>query len=219
MSVHIPQCECGGQRTTSGVGSPLPQYGSWDWPQVVRLDPRYLLLMSHLAGPKSDFKSEFFLRRYLRFLFFPPAVHCVSSLAIIYGVFSASNLITPSVVAIVGPQISMFVSGLFYRWVVPFALWLFNLEHFSLSGKSSGEWSFVGGGGTRCSAPCSGTLDFPLIRSVRQVGSVSETVSHCSPDQTDPDLAILPAGSAFRVWYYRVPPYLVDSSCCLTVSN
>ncbi|XP_038942366.1 UNC93-like protein MFSD11 isoform X4 [Rattus norvegicus] len=37
-----------------------------------------------------------------------------TSLAIIYGVFSASNLITPSVVAIVGPQISMFVSGLFY---------------------------------------------------------------------------------------------------------
>ncbi|GAB1297107.1 UNC93-like protein MFSD11 [Apodemus speciosus] len=38
----------------------------------------------------------------------------VAILAIIYGVFSASNLITPSVVAIVGPQISMFVSGLFY---------------------------------------------------------------------------------------------------------
>lgn len=48
------------------------------------------------------------------FILFPPL--CVlSSLAIIYGVFSASNLITPSVVAIVGPQISMFVSGLFYR--------------------------------------------------------------------------------------------------------
>jgi hypothetical protein len=46
-------------------------------------------------------------------LFFPFCV--LSSLAIIYGVFSASNLITPSVVAIVGPQISMFVSGLFYR--------------------------------------------------------------------------------------------------------
>lgn len=146
MSVHIPQCECGGQRTTSGVGSPLPQYGFWDWTQVIRLDPRYLLLMSHLAGPKSDFKSEFF-KTLLKVFVLSPAVHCVSSLAIIYGVFSASNLITPSVVAIVGPQISMFVSGLFYRWVVLFALWLFNLEHFSLSGKSSGEWSFVGGGG------------------------------------------------------------------------
>ncbi|KAB1265549.1 UNC93-like protein MFSD11 [Camelus dromedarius] len=37
-----------------------------------------------------------------------------TSMAIIYGVFSASNLITPSVVAIVGPQLSMFASGLFY---------------------------------------------------------------------------------------------------------
>uniref|UniRef100_A0A8C8TNI8 UNC93-like protein MFSD11 n=1 Tax=Peromyscus maniculatus bairdii TaxID=230844 RepID=A0A8C8TNI8_PERMB len=41
-----------------------------------------------------------------------------TSLAIIYGVFSASNLITPSVVAIVGPQISMFVSGLFYSMYI-----------------------------------------------------------------------------------------------------
>lgn len=145
MSVHIPPCEHGGKRTTSGVGSPLPQYGFWDQTQVVRLDPRDLFLRSL----KSNFKSEF-LRRYLRFLFFSPPVHCVSSLAIIYGVFSASNLITPSVVAIVGPQISMFVSGLFYRWVVPFALWLFNLEHVSPSGKSSGEWSFRGFGALLC---------------------------------------------------------------------
>uniref|UniRef100_A0A8C6S1F6 UNC93-like protein MFSD11 n=1 Tax=Nannospalax galili TaxID=1026970 RepID=A0A8C6S1F6_NANGA len=41
-----------------------------------------------------------------------------TSMAIIYGVFSASNLITPSVVAIVGPQISMFVSGLFYSMYI-----------------------------------------------------------------------------------------------------
>ncbi|XP_060242309.1 UNC93-like protein MFSD11 isoform X2 [Meriones unguiculatus] len=41
-----------------------------------------------------------------------------TSLAIIYGVFSASNLITPSVVAIVGPQLSMFVSGLFYSMYI-----------------------------------------------------------------------------------------------------
>ncbi|ERE67793.1 UNC93-like protein MFSD11-like protein [Cricetulus griseus] len=41
-----------------------------------------------------------------------------TSLAIIYGVFSASNLITPSVVAIIGPQISMFVSGLFYSMYI-----------------------------------------------------------------------------------------------------
>ncbi|KAF3817214.1 hypothetical protein GH733_011614 [Mirounga leonina] len=48
-----------------------------------------------------------------RVLFFPFMCY-VYSMAIIYGVFSASNLITPSVVAIIGPQLSMFASGLFY---------------------------------------------------------------------------------------------------------
>ncbi|XP_013886818.1 UNC93-like protein MFSD11 [Austrofundulus limnaeus] len=37
-----------------------------------------------------------------------------TSMAIIYGVFSASNLMAPSVVTVIGPQISMFVSGLIY---------------------------------------------------------------------------------------------------------
>ncbi|NXG62192.1 MFS11 protein, partial [Hemiprocne comata] len=37
-----------------------------------------------------------------------------TSMSIIYGVFSASNLVSPSVVAIVGPQLSMVVSGVFY---------------------------------------------------------------------------------------------------------
>ncbi|XP_009994860.1 PREDICTED: UNC93-like protein MFSD11 isoform X2 [Chaetura pelagica] len=37
-----------------------------------------------------------------------------TSMSIIYGVFSASNLVSPSVVAIVGPQLSMVVSGIFY---------------------------------------------------------------------------------------------------------
>ncbi|XP_048847763.1 UNC93-like protein MFSD11 isoform X2 [Brienomyrus brachyistius] len=37
-----------------------------------------------------------------------------TSMAIIYGVFSASNLMAPSVVAVIGPQLSMFVSGLLY---------------------------------------------------------------------------------------------------------
>ncbi|KFQ61797.1 UNC93-like protein MFSD11 [Pelecanus crispus] len=37
-----------------------------------------------------------------------------TSMSIIYGVFSASNLISPSVVAILGPQLSMVVSGIFY---------------------------------------------------------------------------------------------------------
>uniref|UniRef100_A0A8C5F5V0 Major facilitator superfamily domain containing 11 n=1 Tax=Gadus morhua TaxID=8049 RepID=A0A8C5F5V0_GADMO len=36
------------------------------------------------------------------------------SMSIIYGVFSASNLVAPSVVAVVGPQLSMFFSGLLY---------------------------------------------------------------------------------------------------------
>ncbi|XP_054702675.1 UNC93-like protein MFSD11 isoform X3 [Grus americana] len=35
-------------------------------------------------------------------------------MSIIYGVFSASNLISPSVVAIAGPQFSMVISGIFY---------------------------------------------------------------------------------------------------------
>ncbi|NXD69098.1 MFS11 protein, partial [Eolophus roseicapillus] len=41
-------------------------------------------------------------------------VVCFCSMSIIYGVFSASNLISPSVVAIVEPQLSMVVSGVFY---------------------------------------------------------------------------------------------------------
>uniref|UniRef100_H2ZXP0 Major facilitator superfamily domain containing 11 n=2 Tax=Latimeria chalumnae TaxID=7897 RepID=H2ZXP0_LATCH len=37
-----------------------------------------------------------------------------NSLAIIYGVFSASSLIAPSVVALIGPQFSMLISGVIY---------------------------------------------------------------------------------------------------------
>ncbi|KAM9296929.1 UNC93-like protein MFSD11 [Gastrophryne carolinensis] len=37
-----------------------------------------------------------------------------TSMAIIYGVFSASNLIAPSVVALIGYQLSIFLSGIFY---------------------------------------------------------------------------------------------------------
>ncbi|NXJ00409.1 MFS11 protein, partial [Psophia crepitans] len=37
-----------------------------------------------------------------------------TSMSIIYGVFSASNLISPSIVAIAGPQLSMVISGIFY---------------------------------------------------------------------------------------------------------
>ncbi|TKC53399.1 hypothetical protein EI555_014853 [Monodon monoceros] len=41
-----------------------------------------------------------------------------TSMAIIYGVLSASNVMTPSVVAIVGPQLSLFASGLFYSMYI-----------------------------------------------------------------------------------------------------
>ncbi|XP_063077592.1 UNC93-like protein MFSD11 [Engraulis encrasicolus] len=37
-----------------------------------------------------------------------------TSMSIIYGVFSASNLMAPSVVAVIGPQLAMFFSGLLY---------------------------------------------------------------------------------------------------------
>lgn len=37
-----------------------------------------------------------------------------TSMAIIYGVYSTCNLIAPSVVALIGPQLSMFFSGLLY---------------------------------------------------------------------------------------------------------
>lgn len=37
------------------------------------------------------------------------------SLGIIYGIFSFSNLLAPMVVAVIGPKICMFMSGLLYR--------------------------------------------------------------------------------------------------------
>ncbi|XP_029015696.1 UNC93-like protein MFSD11 [Betta splendens] len=40
------------------------------------------------------------------------------SLGIIYGVFSFSNLLAPAVVAVVGPRITMFISGLLYSGYV-----------------------------------------------------------------------------------------------------
>ncbi|XP_028268141.1 UNC93-like protein MFSD11 [Parambassis ranga] len=52
-----------------------------------------------------------------------------TSMAIIYGVFSASNLIAPSVVTVIGPQLSMFFSGLLYSgyiamFIYPYT-WIF----------------------------------------------------------------------------------------------
>ncbi|XP_006145791.1 UNC93-like protein MFSD11 isoform X2 [Tupaia chinensis] len=56
-----------------------------------------------------------------------------TSMAIIYGVFSASNLITPSVVAIVGPQLSMFVSGLFYSMYIAVFIQPFTWSFYTAS--------------------------------------------------------------------------------------
>uniref|UniRef100_A0A8C8MCR2 UNC93-like protein MFSD11 n=1 Tax=Oncorhynchus tshawytscha TaxID=74940 RepID=A0A8C8MCR2_ONCTS len=60
-----------------------------------------LLLSKHQTVIKSFNSTEFHGSGY-------------TSMAIIYGVFSASNLIAPSVVAVIGPQLSMFFSGLVY---------------------------------------------------------------------------------------------------------
>ncbi|XP_037849847.1 UNC93-like protein MFSD11 isoform X2 [Chlorocebus sabaeus] len=56
-----------------------------------------------------------------------------TSMAIIYGVFSASNLITPSVVAIVGPQLSMFASGLFYSMYIAVFIQPFTWSFYTAS--------------------------------------------------------------------------------------
>uniref|UniRef100_A0A8C5MQ44 UNC93-like protein MFSD11 n=1 Tax=Leptobrachium leishanense TaxID=445787 RepID=A0A8C5MQ44_9ANUR len=56
-----------------------------------------------------------------------------TSLAIIYGVFSASNLIAPSVVAIVGTQLSMFFSGLIYSAYIAMFIQPFTWSFYTLS--------------------------------------------------------------------------------------
>lgn len=56
-----------------------------------------------------------------------------TSMAIIYGVFSASNLIAPSVVAVVGPQLSMFVSGLLYSAYIAMFIHPFTWSFYTAS--------------------------------------------------------------------------------------
>ncbi|XP_063315041.1 UNC93-like protein MFSD11 [Pelobates fuscus] len=56
-----------------------------------------------------------------------------TSLAIIYGVFSASNLIAPSVVAIIGSQLSMFLSGLIYSAYIAMFIQPFTWSFYTLS--------------------------------------------------------------------------------------
>lgn len=56
-----------------------------------------------------------------------------TSMAIIYGVFSASNLIAPSVVAVVGPQLSMFCSGLLYSAYIAMFIYPYTWSFYTAS--------------------------------------------------------------------------------------
>lgn len=56
-----------------------------------------------------------------------------TSMAIIYGVFSASNLIAPSVVTVVGPQLSMFFSGLLYSAYIAMFIYPFTWSFYTAS--------------------------------------------------------------------------------------
>uniref|UniRef100_A0A4W5P727 Major facilitator superfamily domain containing 11 n=1 Tax=Hucho hucho TaxID=62062 RepID=A0A4W5P727_9TELE len=56
-----------------------------------------------------------------------------TSMAIIYGVFSASNLIAPSVVAVIGPQLSMFFSGLVYSGYIAMFIHPFTWSFYTAS--------------------------------------------------------------------------------------
>ncbi|XP_047428400.1 UNC93-like protein MFSD11 [Mugil cephalus] len=56
-----------------------------------------------------------------------------TSMAIIYGVFSASNLIAPSVVAIIGPQLSMFFSGLLYSGYIAMFIYPYTWSFYTAS--------------------------------------------------------------------------------------
>ncbi|XP_018411187.1 PREDICTED: UNC93-like protein MFSD11 isoform X3 [Nanorana parkeri] len=56
-----------------------------------------------------------------------------TSMAIIYGVFSASNLIAPSVVALIGCQLSMFLSGIFYSAYIAMFIQPYTWSFYTLS--------------------------------------------------------------------------------------
>ncbi|XP_033908447.1 UNC93-like protein MFSD11 isoform X3 [Acipenser ruthenus] len=71
-----------------------------------------------------------------------------NSLAIIYGVFSASNLIAPSVVASIGPRLSMIFSGLLYSgyiavFIIP-ATWSFYLTSVLIGVGAAVLWTAQG---------------------------------------------------------------------------
>ncbi|KAM3598905.1 uncharacterized protein V6R79_024039 [Siganus canaliculatus] len=56
-----------------------------------------------------------------------------TSMAIIYGVFSASNLVAPSVVAVIGPHLSMFFSGLLYSGYIAMFIHPFTWSFYTAS--------------------------------------------------------------------------------------
>ncbi|XP_058510054.1 UNC93-like protein MFSD11 [Solea solea] len=56
-----------------------------------------------------------------------------TSMSIIYGVLSASNLIAPSVVAVVGPQLSMFFSGLLYSGYIAMFIYPYTWSFYTAS--------------------------------------------------------------------------------------
>ncbi|XP_069381662.1 UNC93-like protein MFSD11 [Paralichthys olivaceus] len=56
-----------------------------------------------------------------------------TSMAIIYGVFSASNLIAPSVVTLIGPQLSMFFSGLLYSSYIAMFIYPYTWSFYTAS--------------------------------------------------------------------------------------
>ncbi|XP_078081645.1 UNC93-like protein MFSD11 [Mustelus asterias] len=71
-----------------------------------------------------------------------------TSLAIIYTVFSASNLLTPSIVALLGARLSMFISGLIYSayaavFIEPFT-WSFYLASVIIGVAAAVIWTAQG---------------------------------------------------------------------------
>ncbi|XP_070704129.1 UNC93-like protein MFSD11 [Pempheris klunzingeri] len=70
------------------------------------------------------------------------------SLGIIYGVFSFSNLLAPTVVAVIGPKITMFLSGLLYSgyiavFIIP-STWSFYLTSVLIGVGAAMLWTAQG---------------------------------------------------------------------------
>ncbi|XP_071776768.2 UNC93-like protein MFSD11 [Centroberyx gerrardi] len=70
------------------------------------------------------------------------------SLGIIYGVFSFSNLLAPTVVAVIGPQITMFLSGILYSgyiavFIIP-ATWSFYFTSLLIGIGAAMLWTAQG---------------------------------------------------------------------------